>query len=165
MRLLAPIGAYYEFQTMVDFNNNMLIKFDRYSWWFFRDFIIMNLIDYILKKEKDMEKESQELQDNSGIVDLEELAKKVLIHPYFGMDSVSGDMVSFFSSGNVKAAVRSFCNSLDHLPLSMVKDFVLVDGVTREIVYDGKDYVDQWKENQNYRLEEMIRNWRGARNA
>lgn len=125
----------------------------------------MNLIDYILKKEKEMEGEIQELQDNTGIVDLEELAKKVLIHPYFGMDSVSGDMVSFFSSGNVKSAVRSFCNSLDRLPLCMVKDFVLVDGVTREIVFDGKDYVDQWKENQNYRLEEMIRNWKGARNA
>lgn len=103
------------------------------------------------------------LEDNDGIVNVSELAQKVQIHPYFGMDSVSGDLVSFFTSGNVKAAVRSFCNSLDSLPLSMVKDFVLVDGVTREIVFDGKDYEQTWKDNQNYRLEQMIRNYKGGK--
>lgn len=108
---------------------------------------------------------SFDLEDNDGVVDVSELAKKVFIHPYFGMDSVSGDMVSFFSSGNVKAAVRSFCNSLDPLPLSMVKDLVLVDGVTREIVFDGKDYEDTWKDHQQYRLEQMIRNYKGGHNA
>lgn len=109
---------------------------------------------------------SFELQDNDGIVDVSELAKAVKIHPYFGMDSVSGDLVSFFTSGNVKAAVRSFCNSLDSLPLSMVKDFVLVDGVTREIVFDGKDYESEWKDRQQYRLEQMIRNFKhGGRDA
>ena len=102
----------------------------------------------------------EDLQDNDGVVDVSELAKKVQIHPYFGMDSVSGDLVSFFTSGNVKAAVRSFCNSLDPLPLSMVKDFVLVDGVTREIVFDGKDYESDWKDHQQYRLEQMIRNFK-----
>ena len=82
------------------------------------------------------------------------------------MDSVSGDLVSFFSSANAKAAVRSFCSSLDHLPLNVMKDFVLVDGVTREIVFEAKDYVDQWKSNQAYRLEQMIRDFkRGAANA
>lgn len=107
-----------------------------------------------------------DLKDNDGIVDVSDLAKKVLIHPYFGMDSVSGDMVSFFSSGNVKAAVRSFCNSLDSLPLSLVKDLVLVDGVTREIVFDGSDYEETWKNNQNYRLEQMIQNFKhGGHNA
>lgn len=107
-----------------------------------------------------------EIKDNDGVVDVAELAKKVEIHPYFGMDSVSGDLVSFFTSGTVKAAVRSFCNSLDSLPLSMVKDFVLVDGCSREIVYDGKDYVDEWKDHQHYRLEQMIRNFKqGAHNA
>lgn len=102
----------------------------------------------------------QDLQDNDGVVDVSELAKAVKIHPYFGMDSVSGDLVSFFTSGNVKAAVRSFCNSLDSLPLSMVKDFVLVDGITREIVFDGKDYESDWKDHQQYRLEQMIRNFK-----
>lgn len=106
-----------------------------------------------------------ELSDNGGLVDIDELAKKVFIHSYFGMDSVSGDMVSFFSSGNVKAAVRSFCNSLDSLPLSLVKDLVLVDGESRQIVFEGKDYVDTWKDNQNYRLEQMIRNYKGVHNA
>ncbi len=107
-----------------------------------------------------------DLKDNDGIVDVSVLAKKVFIHPYFGMDSVSGDMVSFFSSGNVKAAVRSFCNSLDSLPLSLVKDLVLVDGVTREIVFDGHDYEETWKNNQNYRLEQMIQNFKhGGHNA
>lgn len=113
----------------------------------------------------DKEQEIEQLQDNNGVVDIEELAKKVFIHPYFGMDSVSGDMVSFFSSGNPKAAVRSFCNSLDSLPLSMVKDFVLVDGVTREIIFEGKDYENDWKEHQQYRLEQMIRNYRSNHNA
>lgn len=107
----------------------------------------------------------KDLKDNHGIVNVEELAKKVDIHPYFGMDSVSGDMVSFFTSKNVTAAVRSFCNSLDMLPISMVKDFVLVDGVSREIIFDGKDYVDEWKDHQNYRLQEMIRNFKGGNNA
>lgn len=116
--------------------------------------------------DEKLEKEViNELQDNDGVIDVSELAKKVFIHPYFGMDSVSGDMVSFFSSGNVKAAVRSFCNSLDALPLSMVKDFVLVDGVTREIIFDGKDYESEWKDHQQYRLEQMIRNYKGGHNA
>lgn len=106
--------------------------------------------------------EIKDLQDNNGVVDLEELAKKVEIHPYFAMDSVSGDMVSFFSSKNVQSAVRSFCNSLDPLPLSLVKDLVLVDGETRGIVFDGKDYVDEWKDHQQYRLEEMIRSFKGG---
>lgn len=106
--------------------------------------------------------EFAELQDNNGVVDVEDLANKVEFHPYFGMDSVSGDMVSIFSSKNVKAAVRSFCNSLDPLPLSLVKDLVLVDGITREIIFDGKDYVDEWKDHQQYRLEEMIRSFKGG---
>jgi len=131
----------------------------------------LDLVVWINEKEKTMEKQLeneviQDLQDNDGVVDVSELAKKVQIHPYFGMDSVSGDLVSFFTSGNVKAAVRSFCNSLDSLPLSMVKDFVLVDGVTREIVFDGKDYESEWKDHQEYRLEQMIRNFkRGGRDA
>lgn len=110
-------------------------------------------------------KEIVELNDNDGVVDIEELAKKVFIHPYFGMDSVSGDLVSFFSSGNAKAAVRSFCNSLDNLPLSIVKDLVLVDGETRHIVFEGKDYVEQWTNNQNYRLEQMIKSFKGGNHA
>lgn len=106
-----------------------------------------------------------DLQDNNGVVDVSELAKKVQCHPYFGMDSVSGDLVSFFTASNVKAAVRSFCNSLDPLPLSMIKDFVLVDAESREIVFDGKDYEDEWKDHQQYRLEHMIRNFKGGSNA
>ena len=116
--------------------------------------------------EKNLETDViNDLQDNDGIVDVEKLAQSVQIHPYFGMDSVSGDLVSFFTSGNVKAAVRSFCNSLDPLPLSMVKDFVLVDGITREIVFDGKDYEDTWKDHQKYRLEQMIRDYKGEKHA
>lgn len=146
--------------------------------------IQLDLIEYINQKEKKMNDELKqkieeqfnesvaqgakpvsfnELKDNGGIVDVEFLAKKVEIHPYFTMDSVSGDMVSFFSSKNVKAAVRSFCNSLDPLPLSLVKDLILVDAETREIVFDGKDYVDEWKDHQQYRLEEMIRNFKGGK--
>ena len=106
-----------------------------------------------------------ELQDNSGVVDVAELAKKIECHAYFGMDSVSGDLISFFTAKNVKAAVRSFCNSLDPLPLSMVKDFVLVDAESREIVFDGKDYEDEWKDHQQYRLEQLIHNYKGAHNA
>lgn len=113
--------------------------------------------------EKEIEKES--IIDNGGVVDIEELAKKVHIHAYFGMDSVSGDLVSFFNSANAKAAVRSFCNGLDPLPLSIVKDLVLVDAETREIVFEGKDYVEQWTANQNSRLEAMIRNFKGAVHA
>lgn len=141
----------------------------------------MNLLDFILKKEKEMDKEQlikqshkvdgvkediESLTDNGGFVDIEDLAKKVFIHPYFGMDSVSGDLISFFSSANVKAAVRSFCSSLDHLPLNVMKDFVLVDGETRQIVFEAKDYIDTWKANQQYRLDQMIRDYkRGASNA
>lgn len=109
------------------------------------------------------ENEVIELQDNGGIVDVSALAAKVEVHPYFTMDSVSGDMVSFFSAKNSKAAVRSFCNSLDPLPLSLVKDLVLVDGISREIIFDGKDYVDEWKDHQQYRLEEMIRSFKGGK--
>ena len=50
-------------------------------------------------------------------------------------------------------------------PLSIVKDLVLVDAETREIVFEGKDYVDQWTANQNSRLEAMIRNFKGAVHA
>lgn len=109
--------------------------------------------------------EIKELQDCEGVVDVSQLAKEVKIHPYFGMDSVSGDLVSFFTSGNVRAAVRSFCNSLDSLPLSIVKDLVLVDGESREIVFDGKDYEDKWIQAQNFRLEKMIQSFKGAKNA
>lgn len=109
------------------------------------------------------ENEVKELQDNGGVVDVAEMAKKVEIHPYFAMDSVSGDMVSFFSAKNPQSATRSFCNSLDPLPLSLVKDLVLVDGVTREIVFDGSQYVDEWKDHQHYRLEEMIRSFKGGK--
>ena len=122
----------------------------------------MDLIQYINKKEKEMEKEFVEIKDNGGIVDIQELANKVEIHPYFGMDSVSGDLVSFFNAANVKVAVRSFCNGLDVLPLSIVKDLVLVDASNREIVFEGKDYVDSWNANQNYRLEQMIKQFKGG---
>lgn len=125
----------------------------------------MDLIQYINKKEKEMEKEIVEIKDNGGIVDIQELANKVEIHPYFGMDSVSGDLVSFFNAANVKAAVRSFCNGLDILPLSIVKDLVLVDASNREIVFEGKDYVDSWNANQNYRLEQMIKQFKGVNHA
>lgn len=125
----------------------------------------MDLIQYINKKEKEMEKEIVEIEDNGGIVDIQELANKVEIHPYFGMDSVSGDLVSFFNAANVKAAVRSFCNGLDVLPLSIVKDLVLVDASSREIVFEGKDYVDSWNANQNYRLEQMIKQFKGGSHA
>lgn len=111
------------------------------------------------------EKVIEEIVDNGGIVDIEELAKKVEVHAYFGMDSVSGDLVSFFNAANIKAAVRSFCNSLDVLPLSIVKDLVLVDSDTRSIVFEGKDYVDQWTSNQNYRLEQMIKSFKGGLHA
>lgn len=117
-----------------------------------------DLKQYIEEKEVD-------LQDNNGVVDVSEMAKKVEIHAYFGMDSVSGDLISFFTAKNVKAAVRSFCNSLDPLPLSMVKDFVLVDGESREIVFDGKDYEDEWKDHQQYRLEQLINKYKGVHNA
>lgn len=109
------------------------------------------------------ENEIKDLQDNGGIVDVSALAVKVECHAYFTMDSVSGDMVSFFSANNAKAAVRSFCNSLDPLPLSLVKDLVLVDAESREIIFDGKDYVDEWKDHQQYRLEEMIRSFKGGK--
>lgn len=109
-----------------------------------------------------MTEEIKDLQDNGGVVDVEAMAKKVEIHPYFGMDSVSGDMVSFFTAKNATAATRSFCNSLDPLPLSLVKDLVLVDGITREIIFDGSQYVDEWKDHQQYRLEEMIRSFKGG---
>lgn len=112
-----------------------------------------------------MEKEIVEIEDNGGIVDIQELANKVVVHPYFGMDSVSGDLVSFFNAANVKAAVRSFCNGLDVLPLSIVKDLVLVDASNREIVFEGKDYVDSWNANQNYRLEQMIKQFKGGNHA
>ena len=126
----------------------------------------MNLIDYIKLQEKKMEeKVIEEIVDNGGIVDIEELAKKVEVHAYFGMDSVSGDLVSFFNAANIKAAVRSFCNSLDHLPLSIVKDLVLVDSDSRSIVFEGKDYIEQWTSNQNYRLEQMIKSFKGGLNA
>ena len=68
----------------------------------------MDLIQYINKKEKEMEKEIVEIKDNGGIVDIQELANKVEIHPYFGMDSVSGDLVSFFNAANV-VTVWMFC--------------------------------------------------------
>ena len=132
----------------------------------------MNLLDFILKKEKEMEEknglvgqDNSTICDNGGIVDIDELAKKVSVHAYFGMDSVSGDLVSFFNAANAKAAVRSFCNGLDPLPLSIVKDLVLVDAETREIVFEGKDYVEQWTSNQNYRLEGMIKQFKGALHA
>lgn len=115
--------------------------------------------------EQYIDEKEVELQDNSGVVDVSEMAKKIEIHTYFGMDSVSGDLISFFTAKNVKAAVRSFCNSLDPLPLSMVKDFVLVDGETREIVFDGKDYEDEWKDHQQYRLEQMINKFKGGHHA
>lgn len=125
----------------------------------------MNIENETLVQEQAEKDLGGELKDNQGIVNVSELAQKVEIHPYFSMDSVSGDMCSFFSSKNIQAAVRSFCNSLDPLPLSIVKDLVLVDGETREVVFDGKDYVDEWKDHQNYRLEQMIKQFKGGFNA
>lgn len=166
---------------MVDSYNHLFVKSYRYFVKFYWTVNKMNLLDYIFKKEKDMNKEEliaqsqasdgvtediKPLEDNGGVVDIEEMAKKVHIHPYFGMDSVSGDLISFFNAANPKAAVRSFCNSLDMVPLNVMRDFVLVDGVTREIVFEARDYVEQWKSNQAFRLENMIRNYKnGVANA
>lgn len=101
------------------------------------------------------------MEENLNVVDVTSLIKDVKFHVYFGFDIASKEMTMFFNSSNVETAVRSFCLTLNTLPDSMVKDFILVDGDTREIVFEGKDYLDKWEAYQARKSQ-----WeKGLRNA
>lgn len=93
-----------------------------------------------LIKEQKMEKE---------FVDLNELSKKCEVTPYFLMDISSGEMLSVFSAKNIETALRTFKMSVDNFPEILLKDTVLVRYDTREVCFEGKDYIEEWKKQKD----------------
>lgn len=83
-----------------------------------------------------------------SIIDIEQKAKECKINPYFMMDILSGDCLGVFTVENDEVAIRSFCISLDPLPESLVHDTVLIKYDTRELIFEGKDYIETWKTHQ-----------------
>lgn len=83
-------------------------------------------------------------------VDIEQIAKDVCskITPYLIVDISSGEMTGIYQCPNVQTAVRSFCESMDRMPERFVKDSILVNFVTREVVFEGKNYIDEWNKVQ-----------------
>lgn len=117
---------------------------------------LMDLIDWIKQKEKEME-------ENMPVVNVQNLARDAKYHVYFALDIASGDMTMFFNCPSVEVAVRSFCMSLDTLPESLVKDFVLVDGETRDVVFEGRQYLETWQKKRDHLF--VLSNKKGVVNA
>ena len=98
----------------------------------------LDLIEYIKQKEQKMNQEVE-------LVNIEQKAKECQVKPYFMMDILSGDFLGIFSVKNAETAIRSFCMSMDQMPEGIVHDTVLVDYETRGVVFEGKDYLEEWK--------------------
>lgn len=82
------------------------------------------------------------------LIDIEVKAKECKVNPYFMMDILSGDCLGVFTVANDETAIRSFCMSLDQMPQGLVKDSVLVRYDDREIIFEGKNYLETWQEHQ-----------------
>lgn len=83
------------------------------------------------------------------LINIEEKAKNCKCIPYFMMDILSGDCLGVFTVANDETAIRSFCMSLDQMPQGLLKDSVLVRYDDREIIFEGKNYLETWQEHQN----------------
>lgn len=86
------------------------------------------------------------------LINVEQKAKECKVTPYFMMDILSGDCLGIFTVANDETAIRSFCESLDPLPESIVHDAVLVKYDTRDIIFEGKNYLETWKQHFELRL-------------
>lgn len=98
------------------------------------------------QKEKKMDKE---------VVNIEVKAKECDVHPYFMMDILSGDFIGIFSVKNDETAVRTFCMNMDNFPESLVHDTVLVKYDDKSIVFEGKDYIETWKQNHANQIPQL----------
>lgn len=87
--------------------------------------------------------------DNSP-VDIDKIALQVCenITPYVICDISSGEFTGIYQCPNVQTAVRSFCESMDRMPERYVKDAILVNYDTKEIVFEGKNYIEEWNKVQ-----------------
>lgn len=82
------------------------------------------------------------------IINIEEKAKECKVVPYFMMDILSGDCLGIFTVANDETAIRSFCMSMDQMPQGLVHDSVLVRFVDREVIFEGKNYLETWQAHQ-----------------
>lgn len=108
----------------------------------------MNILDYIKKKEQEMNQE--QVNEMEQIADLDKMAHDCAVHPYFIMDIASGEMTAIFSCKNDATAIRSFCMNMDHMPEAIVRDAVLIDFVNKDIIFEGKNYIEKWKQQQAF---------------
>ena len=89
-------------------------------------------------------------KETLDLVDLDKVAQNCSVNPYFIVDIASGDMLAIFSVNNDMTAIRSFTMSCDSMPLNLVKDVILVKYDSKEVIFEGKNYLDKWKENQSF---------------
>lgn len=89
------------------------------------------------------------------VVNIEVKAKECDVHPYFMMDILSGDFIGIFSVKNDETAVRTFCMNMDNFPESLVHDTVLVKYDDKSIVFEGKDYIETWKQNHANQIPQL----------
>ena len=85
---------------------------------------------------------------NEELINIEQKAKDCSVHPYFMMDILSGECLGVYTCANVETAIRSFCMSMDQMPQGIVHDAVLVCYDSREILFEGKNYLETWQQHQ-----------------
>lgn len=88
-------------------------------------------------------------------VDVEQKAKECRALPFFIMDITSGELLSIFSVSNIDTAIRSFKMNMDAYPENLVHDCILVRYDGREVVFEGKDYLDEWHKKQDAKMQKI----------
>lgn len=122
-----------------------------------REFLRKEITKQLIKEKKIMSNETVEfanenkdLNTDNTPVDIDKIACDVCekITPYVICDISSGEFTGIFQCPNVQTAVRSFCESMDRMPERYVKDAILVNYDSKEVVFEGKNYIEEWNKVQ-----------------